>query len=165
MIKEILYNTLHSDEKEGSGIILRKSDTTIFYEDYTFDIEIPFHYDESLTDDFVASKMYVTKSAKKRGLTPDIILQVLKHAYGDDYKLMLSTFRCLIIADTEDEFYEALEKYEIDKELHDYPEEELGMMLFASQTVFINHQLHISLAKELADYFFQNRKNMKQVFW
>ena len=157
MTKSDIIAELTLDEKNNNGEILDKTNDYIEYIDYESDITMQYRYQESCTDEYMKSRIFISENIAKKGFTADYIIQILKAAFKDDYFDAICTMSGIIIPSNESEWLDMLQKTirtsDIISEWYDYTEdcEYLGKMYTTHQIVFINEPKHIEIAKELGD--------------
>lgn len=159
MNKETVLKELAEDEKAGNGSILEFHNEGILYYDNENE-ETFYRFAESCTKEEIQNLMFISKEAEERGVTKDVLWDILNQVYGDYLDDAVCTLNGIFIISNEDDFYnffDEVETYTANdwSEWYEYADLDncCGKMFHVAKVIVVNEAEIYRLALELGDDF------------
>lgn len=147
MKKIDIVKSLREDEKDGYGEILEITKEGVNYYDYDHD-ETFYRSEKYCTIDWLISKIFVGETAKKRGVDERTIANMLKMAYGEEFKDAICTLRGIVVFTNKNDFKKGIRMIcpndDLDELLEEFEYEDFdhvcGKLWHRKQIVFVNEK-------------------------
>ena len=142
MERDVLRATLLEDVEEGNGELLEENEAGFLYYDNDYGKEVQFTLQENMTEEWLANKIYINPKVKnKYGFTEKEIARILLLNLPSEHFI---TLNYIFVAYRKSDCKEIAKRLYGDKneeiltDLSDFFDEQVGLMGFFDNSVFIN---------------------------
>lgn len=157
MTKEVVLKELREDEANENGQILTIEDTGVLYYDYETE-DTFYRFAEACTKEEIQKCMYISETAQKRGITKDILWDVINEAFRGYVDDAVCTLNGLFIVSNEEDYEKFLDEVNTHTALNlnewyewESIEDNCGMMLYVAKIAVINENVIYKMSLELGD--------------
>lgn len=153
MKRDILRATLREDEDFGNGELLEENEAGFLYYDNYYGKEIQFTLQENMSTEWLAKKIYINPKVKhKYGLNEKEVARLLLRNLPSEHFITLNRIFIVYRKSDYTEIAKRLcdnKKEEIGTDLADFFDNQVGLMGFADNSVFINMRIIEKTTREV----------------